>query len=251
MTLVIAHDIIHANISHLPPGQAAGYTTGSPDIRWTEGDWLAHPGAVRIDQDVAASDGTADVLDVESGAATFADCPGWVKRAQASIADGRRPGQRHPAIYMSASNITHVVNSLAAGGVHSGVGLWVANWSIGPGTAGNDINDGSGPFPVIGVQYASGAFYDTDLFSSAWLVHVSGGSVPPAPPPPPARPVLKEGDRGGWVSVLQSKLNAHGQHVTVDGDFGPATKAAVEAFQKDHGLVQDGVVGPLTWKALG
>jgi peptidoglycan hydrolase-like protein with peptidoglycan-binding domain len=32
--------------------------------------------------------------------------------------------------------------------------------------------------------------------------------------------------------------------------FGPATKAAVEQFQRQQGLVVDGIVGPQTWGRL-
>jgi peptidoglycan L-alanyl-D-glutamate endopeptidase CwlK len=36
----------------------------------------------------------------------------------------------------------------------------------------------------------------------------------------------------------------------MDGDFGPATKAAVMAFQKSEGLLADGIAGPRTLAAL-
>src|SRR5690242_9680315 len=148
MGIVAAHDAIHANVGQLPPGQAAGYTTGTSDIRWTSADWAAHPGAVRIDQDFAALDPSADVLDVERGAATFADCPVWSKRAIEDFNAAVRPGQRRPAIYFSASSVHDVVNALVNGGVNSGVGLFVASWGIGESAAMAEVEAASGPFPI-------------------------------------------------------------------------------------------------------
>ncbi len=48
------------------------------------------------------------------------------------------------------------------------------------------------------------------------------------------------------VKQLQSAL-----HVTVDGEFGPATEAAVRRLQARHGLAVDGIVGPSTWGVIG
>ncbi len=64
-------------------------------------------------------------------------------------------------------------------------------------------------------------------------------------------PTLRLGDRGEQVRRLQRRLLAHGLAPgPVDGRFGPQTLAAVKAFQRTHGLVVDGVVGPATWRAL-
>jgi hypothetical protein len=81
VTSVFVCDATHANIGQLPKGiQVAGYTTGTADIQWTAQDWAAHPDAARIDQDPAASGPTADILDIEAGAANPASAPDWVKR---------------------------------------------------------------------------------------------------------------------------------------------------------------------------
>ncbi len=52
------------------------------------------------------------------------------------------------------------------------------------------------------------------------------------------------------VRSLQYLLNAHGAKLTVDGVFGPKTKAAVAAFQHAKGLTASGVVQAVTWRAL-
>jgi peptidoglycan hydrolase-like protein with peptidoglycan-binding domain len=61
---------------------------------------------------------------------------------------------------------------------------------------------------------------------------------------------ISEGEIDGCVTELQTLLNAHGAKLAVDGDFGPATLAAVESFQRSHGLAVDGIVGPNTKAAL-
>ena len=63
---------------------------------------------------------------------------------------------------------------------------------------------------------------------------------------------LQLGSRGPAVVDLQKRLAAANFNPgAVDGDFGPATQAAVLAFQKSTGLLADGVAGPRTLEALG
>jgi hypothetical protein len=182
VTAVPMYDAIGADAGSLPPGQAAGYATGTGPVPWTAADWAAHPGAVRIDQDPAARDPAADVLDVESGAASFADCPRWAEAAAAGYAAGTRPGQRSPAVYAALSNLTAVVNALLAGGITEGVSLWVADWNLVQPAARALVVNAGGPFPVIACQYGNRGSYDVSEVSTAWLAQVSGD--PPAQPPP-------------------------------------------------------------------
>jgi hypothetical protein len=64
---------------------------------------------------------------------------------------------------------------------------------------------------------------------------------------------LRVGDENdpAVVEQLQQTLVAAGYDPgAVDGTYGPATEAAVTAFQQDNGLSADGVVGPDTASAL-
>src|SRR5262249_2689842 len=68
-------------------------------------------------------------------------------------------------------------------------------------------------------------------------------------------PVLKLGSTGDAVRHLQEGLLKFGGAGSptdpgpADGIFGGRTEAAVEAYQSQHALPVDGVVGPSTWSA--
>ena len=70
---------------------------------------------------------------------------------------------------------------------------------------------------------------------------------------PAEKPTLRRGNKGAYVTLLQTKLFERGYDLGsygIDGDFGKATESAVKEFQKDNGLVSDGIVGKATWDAL-
>lgn len=77
----------------------------------------------------------------------------------------------------------------------------------------------------------------------------SGGPVIGAQPGV-GMPILRLGDKGQAVEVLQHELNHFGYALTVDGIFGALTLAAVKAAQTHAGIAEDGIVGPITWGML-
>jgi lysozyme len=88
-----------------------------------------------------------------------------------------------------------------------------------------------------------------------WHREYDGGFDRPDPGTDPRNPVLRKGSGGlgqkPWVEDLQRRLNALADAgLTVDGDFGDATKKAVRAFQRAQGLKVDGIVAAGTWHAL-
>jgi hypothetical protein len=58
------------------------------------------------------------------------------------------------------------------------------------------------------------------------------------------------GSSGPTVKGIQTRLNAYGYRLIIDGLFGPRTENAVRGFQASHRLTVDGIVGPITWERL-
>ncbi len=64
---------------------------------------------------------------------------------------------------------------------------------------------------------------------------------------------LSEGMSGGDVKQLQIRIAGwpgYGGHLALDGDFGPATKAALKRFQSAYGLSVDGIAGSQTYSKI-
>ena len=61
---------------------------------------------------------------------------------------------------------------------------------------------------------------------------------------------LQKGTAGNDVKTLQMLLTRRGFDVPSTGYFGTITKRKVKRFQRTRGLTADGIVGPLTWRAL-
>lgn len=83
--------------------------------------------------------------------------------------------------------------------------------------------------------------YDTKLKAAA--ATYGGSDVEP-------NGMLRMGSKGRRVHELQSLLIRAGYAVKEDGDFGPTTKKALQAFQAARSLTADGIYGPQTETAL-
>jgi zinc D-Ala-D-Ala carboxypeptidase len=64
---------------------------------------------------------------------------------------------------------------------------------------------------------------------------------------------LSEGATGEDVRQLQIRVSgypAYGEELSLDGEYGPLTAAAVTRFQQAYGLSADGVAGPATFEQI-
>jgi len=67
---------------------------------------------------------------------------------------------------------------------------------------------------------------------------------------------VKKGSTGDAVRAVQEVIKFHDQSggeappVQIDGVFGPRTDTFVRGFQTALGIASDGIVGPVTWRAL-
>jgi hypothetical protein len=217
----------------------------------------------------------AQCLDVEKGDATPADVPFWLD-TQARLHPGRTP-----IIYTSASQIAAV--RAAAGrrryllwSAHYGVGEHVCGRCGYPGADATQFDD----------KGAHGEHIDRTVMSAAFLaafapkvpvlsaipvvfrkvismvLPVNHNTGPATEKPWGAFPL-----KDGWYGLNDGTANSHsgldavadGRQVKqiqrevgvkADGDYGPATAAAVVRWQRVHRLTGDGAVGVHTWNAM-
>lgn len=68
----------------------------------------------------------------------------------------------------------------------------------------------------------------------------------------PKMPLLMSGSKGDYVKEAQQLINTHGHSpmLSIDGGFGPMTRAGVEWIQREHGLPVTGIITIDTWRVL-
>lgn len=243
------------NAADIPIDAAAvaGYVNG--EFAWSPEDWARFTAASKLGIDVKNA-GAGGALDIEKGDADIPDAPSWVANRHAA-------GIGRPWLYIDRENWQALHDELiaSAGRPVGGLewGYWVADWTGEPHEL--ELPDGT---KADAVQYAdpatSGGHFDlTAIYGPLPAV---GAPAPepttPSPAPAPSEgnddvnvPTIENGSKGGAVKAAQSILNGKaGARLAVDGDFGPATEAAVKAWQQFFRLEVDGIVGPQTWATL-
>ncbi len=91
---------------------------------------------------------------------------------------------------------------------------------------------------------------------SLWVPDQTPPQQPASYPKWPGRMIqYKEGwnssqrYKGGDVRQWQQKMRDRGWRISVDGDFGRESSRILKAFQKEKGLLVDGILGPRSWTA--
>jgi hypothetical protein len=222
----------------------------------------AYPGAHHLSIALFAKD-DADALDVEPGAASVADVPGWYARQ-------RRRGIDRPCIYASTyameTQVIPVIRSIPL--IRTTIRLWTAHYGEGEHICGPGMGTcGQLAFDADGTQWTPNALQRN--LDQSLLLPDFFGTAPPPPPPQYVEfdmsklQVLHPGDSGQAVRNWQGLLIARGYGYMiapvpgttveagagVDGEFGPKTEAATEAFQRSTAGLPAGPVDEKTWAA--
>ena len=243
--------------SQIPADAAAvaGYTGG----RWpTFGQLTTRFPHAHILSIAISADEDADALDIETGDATPADAAAWYERQKAR-------GVARPCLYASASVMqADVVPVITASGIgRSAVRLWSAHYTGSPHICGPS-SCGLMGIDADGTQWTDRAM-GRDLDQSLLLPDFFGSA--PAPPPLvpvweaamiAALPTLTTGSDDARlphsfvrrVQAIANDVYSASPRLAVDGTYGPLTRNAVSAIQRQAGVAADGVCGPVTWSVL-
>lgn len=209
----------------------AGYIDGHIGV-WSAAQWAYFPAAVKVKITVFASDNEGIVLDVENGDATPSQAPSWAVNRRLAGAD--------PTVYCNLDTWPAVQAAFAANRV-SPPHFWIAAYP------------GGGPqiyFGAVAHQYADPGPVDLSIVVDYWPGVDTVAAPPKDPPAYIGYPVWSTHCPTYLATMIQARLHLLGYPILVDGIFGPQTGTWVGLFQSRHGLLPDGIVGPLTWQAL-
>jgi hypothetical protein len=112
------------------------------------------------------------------------------------------------------------------------------------------------PYIIFGVPALIGLFFVYKAIKNRKKSvedNTDTNETPTTPTPTPTIPTysqkdtlpFKKGNTSTYIGTIQRALG-----ISDDNKFGSQTQSKVIAFQKSKGLVADGIVGAITWKAL-
>ena len=104
--------------------------------------------------------------------------------------------------------------------------------------------EGSDRFTQEPGHHHDADYTDYSQLFQPWVASVDGTETEETPTM--TRSTIRKGSRGTDVAAWQAIVGAD-----PDGSFGSQTEAFTKAWQANHSLVADGVVGPKTWLAAG
>lgn len=242
-------------VADLPPGYDAylGYADG---LYPTSADLAKRfPAAHVLTLTVTGVTLLADGIDCEHGNVNAYQAAAWCKWKIDNGAASR------PAVYASVSGepgygMAGVLAELGHQGIaRDRVRLLSAHWTHAPHICGPD-SCGAIWSEMDGTQYTSlfpgqgGTVVDMSMLAEDFF-------APPTPTPTVnwtekimrELGIVRQGDSGEAVKIVQGLCIAHGCEIAVDGIFGAQTHYAVQSCQSGH-VTADGVVGPQTWPVL-
>lgn len=132
-------------------------------------------------------------------------------------------------------------------------GTWTAynKPTIGSAPNGDWIHLEISPLHAKNALFYKGFFANLATASGESPSPLTPGAGAPAPTPGPlvftypGKP-LKIGSKGVAVKLVQARVGG----LITDGDFGKKTDHRVKEWQFAHNIAADGIVGPVSWKAM-
>lgn len=199
----------------------AGYGDGR--WVWSPADWARFPESVVPLSIVVSAQNIGDILDVETGDATPADVPGWVKRFN-------RPGRRRPTIYSNRETWPSIVKALTNAGLDASAVDWWAATLDGV----TKLVVGAVAVQYAGAQHTGGNYDESVIIDPSWI------DVPVTPISHPGGTTMfafhPSGARHDMVFVTGNGTNfIHAWSSSIEGDDAPNANVGEESWGVPQG----------------
>ena len=240
-----------------PPCEAvAFYIGGNTPHVWTDRELGAMPQRWRLPIFTRSDPGSADSHADASHAIAWLQAHNVPKGSAVAwdLETSIAPGYIHAvdALVSEAGYSLVIYGSLSSimSNPRPSAGYWTAHW---------DEAGKLEPASAAATQYTSdgqlGKPWDLSVVSDSLVLWDTRSGPKPGPAPVPAfvHDLVYRGANNEHydpaAATWQGRMRQRGWRVTVDGYYGPASRAVCVAFQSEKHLAVDGIVGPVTWAA--